>query len=253
MNKTQTLSPRPSIDEALVFLGMSDMDKAMGINALLRISKDDDLPLFFDEKLVLVSTSVKYGDQYDENGEFEDCLLIDPVDTQELCTGHILANFQLHISSNNSLDLIVNKIIHDDDSYYIYQDDGTHSEGVSIGYEKFYFDRNELIKYQTEYHSHFNERDKAKTNNSKSKGVLEERITAFKYWLVGHSGKSIHKQKDLQDCYKELKEPTKKEIWRRLNQMDSELFRSGEIDFNRAVSKVIEFTKGTGLSRTTDT
>lgn len=36
----------------------------------LKISNDDKLPLFFDKKLVLVPTSVKYGDQYDDDGEF---------------------------------------------------------------------------------------------------------------------------------------------------------------------------------------
>ena len=60
------LSHKPSIDEALEFLGMSNMDKAMGIQALLRISEIDALPLFFDETLTCVPTSIKYGDQYDD-------------------------------------------------------------------------------------------------------------------------------------------------------------------------------------------
>ena len=139
MNNTQTLSPRPSIEEALEFLGMSNMDKAMGIRALLRISEYENLPLYFDEPLICAPTSVKYGDQYDDDGEFLETLLIDPNDTRELWSEHILANFQLHMPSNDSFDLIVNTIIHDGVPYHVLLPNGTVSEGESIGYEKFYF------------------------------------------------------------------------------------------------------------------
>jgi hypothetical protein len=249
MDNTQTLSPQPSIDEALEFLGMSKMDKAMGITALLKISNDDGLPLFFDEKLVLVPTSVKYGDQYDDEGEFLESLLIDPDKTREFLSGHILANFQLHMTSNNSFDLIVNKIIRDDDSYYIYQDDGTPSEGVSIEYEKFYFERAELITYKTEYHSRFNERDIVKAGTSKPESVQAKRITAFKYWLVGNSEKSIHKREDLQACYNSLNAPSRSEIWRQLGLMDNELFAAGKDDFIKLMGSVILIKTGTSKGR----
>jgi hypothetical protein len=249
MDNTQTLSPQPSIDEALEFLGMSNMDKAMGVTALLKIINDDRLPLFFDEKLVLVPTSVKYGDQYDDDGEFLESFLIAPSDTRELWSGHLLANFQLHMTSNNSFELIVSTIIHDDDSYYIYQDDGTPSEGVSIEYEKFYFDRAELIKYKTEYHSHFNEHPKGKASTSSRESVQAKRTTAFKYWLVGNSGNSIHKPEDLQDCYAILGEPTKEGIWQSLCLMDNQLFNAGKDDFKKSMGSVIEFKTGTGKGR----
>jgi hypothetical protein len=249
MDNTQTLSPQPSIDEALEFLGMSNIDKAMGITALLKISNDDRLPLFFDEKLVLVPTSVKYGDQYDDDGQFLESFLIAPNDTRELWSGHILANFQLHMASNNSFTFVVSSIIHDDDSYYIYQDDGTPSEGVSIEYEKFYFERAELIKYKTEYHSHFSEHSKGKSKTSSRESILDKRITAFKYWLVGNSGKSIYKREDLQACYNSLSAPSRSEIWRRLGLMDNELFAAGKDDFIKTMGSVIFIKTGTSKGR----
>lgn len=253
MNNTQTLSLQSSIDEALAFLGMSDMDKAMGISALLRISEDDDLPLFFDEKLICVPTSVKYGDQYDEDGEFVDCLLIDPDETRELWSGHTLDNFQLHITADHSFNLVVSRIVHDDVSYHISQADGTISEGVSIGYEKFYFDRAELIKYKAEYTSHYSENPKVKGSPSKRESVEDKRTTAFKYWLVGNSGMSIHNDDDLQGCYENFGSPTKAEVWQRLNQMDNKLFAAGYDDFIRAMSTVIQFKQGTGNGRNAET
>ena len=75
MTDAQTLSPKPSIDEALEFLGMSNRDKAMEIQALLRISEFDSLPLMFDERLTCVPTSIKFGDQFDDEGEFVETLL----------------------------------------------------------------------------------------------------------------------------------------------------------------------------------
>jgi hypothetical protein len=248
MDNTQTLSPQPSIDEALEFLGMSKMDKAMGIKALLKISEDDELPLFFDEKLVCVPTSVNYGDQYDDDGEFLESFLIAPSDTRELWSGHLLANFQLHMTSNNSFELIVSTIIHDDVLHHLSLPDGTISEGVSIGYEKFYFERTELIKYKTEYHSHFNERDIVKAVTSKPESVQAKRITAFKYWLVGNSGKSIHKREDLQACYDSLKAPSSRsEIWRQLGLMDKQLFGSGKDDFIKLMGSVIRIKIGRNL------
>ena len=101
MDNTQILSPQPSIDEALEFLRMSQMDKAMGINTLLRTCEGDDLPLFFDEKLFCVPTSIKYGDQYDEEGEFLETFLIDREDEREFWSEHILDNFQLHMPSSH--------------------------------------------------------------------------------------------------------------------------------------------------------
>jgi len=249
MDNTQTLSPQPSIDEALEFLGMSKMDKAMGITALLKISNDDRLPLFFNEKLVLVPTSVKYGDQYDDEGEFLESLLIDPDKTREFWSGHILANFQLHMASDNSFTLVVSRIIHDGIPYHVSLPNGTISEGVSIGYEKFYFERAELITYKTEYHSHFSEHSKGKSKTSSRESILDKRITAFKYWLVGNSGKSIYKREDLQACYNSLNAPSRSEIWRRLGLMDNELFAAGKDDFIKTMGSVILIKTGTSIGR----
>jgi len=252
MDNTQALSPQTSIDEALAFLGMSGMDKATGIRALLRISEDESLPLFFDEKLVCVPTSVKYGDQYDEDGEFVDCLLIDPDDTQELWSGHTLANFQLHMTSNNSFDLIVSRIIHADVSYHIYQTDGTLSEGVSVGYEKFHFDRKSLIGYKDKYHSNLLDQAKPTKMRTKTVSITERRVYAFKIWLIGESGKSVNNETDLQSCYESIGSPTKPAIWDHLSQMDRTLFSSGKHDFIRAISTVIRFKQGTGTGRNTE-
>jgi hypothetical protein len=249
MGNTQILSPKPSIDEALNFLGMSGMDKAMAIQALLRISEDDDLWLFFDEPLICVPTSVKYGDQYDEEGDFVETLLIDRENEREFWSGHILDNFQLHMPSNNSFDLIVRRVIHDGISYHISQSDGTLSEGVSIGYEKFYFDREQLIDHKAGYTAYFSENQKSKELPAKKTGIQEQRITAFKYWLVGNSGKSIHDYGDLQSCYESLGEPTKTEVWKRLNLIDNKLFGPGKDDFIKAMGFVIQFKIGTSKGR----
>jgi hypothetical protein len=249
MGNTQILSPQPSIDEALEFLGMSNMDKGMGIGALLRISVDDNLPLFFDAKLICVPTSVRYGDQYDEEGDFVETLLIDRENEREFWSGHILDNFQLHMPSNNSFDLIVRRVIHDGISYHISQSDGTLSEGVSIGYEKLYFDREQLIDHKAGYTAHFSENQKSKELPAKKTGIQEQRITAFKYWLVGNSGKSIHDYGDLQSCYESLGEPTKTEVWKRLNLIDNKLFGPGKDDFIKAMGFVIQFKIGTSKGR----
>jgi hypothetical protein len=249
MDNTQILSPQPSIDEALEFLGMSSMEKAMGIQALLRISEFDALSLYFDEQLICVPTSVKYGDQYDEEGEFVETLLIGREDEREFWSEHILDSFQLHKPSDNSFDLVVRRIIHDGISYHISQSDGTLSEGVSIGYDKFYFDREELIEYKAGYTAHFSENQKSKELPTKKTGIQEQRITALKYWLVGNSGKSIHDYGDLQSCYESLGEPTKTEVWKRLNLMDNKLFGHGQDEFLKVMSSVIQVKQGTGKHR----
>jgi hypothetical protein len=250
MNNTQILSPKVFIDEALVFLGMASMDKAMRIKTLLRISELDGLSLFFDEPLFCVPTSVKYGDQYDSEGEYIETLKIDSADVKEFWSEHMLASFQLCKEPDSSLNIMVNRVVHDGAAYHIYQCNLTVSEGVLIGYEKFYFDRDELIKHKDEYSAHFSQSQQEKSLPSKKPlGITDQRITAFKYWLVGSSGKSVHKDEDLQACYIDLNEPTKKKVWERLHLMDNKLFASGEDDFIKAVGSIIKFTQGTGKNR----
>ena len=249
MSDTQILSPKPSIDEALEFLGMSGMEKAMAIQALLRISEDDGLTLFFNEPLTCVPTSIKYGDQFDDANEFIETLFIGPEDESEFWTGHILDSFQLYKSPVNAFDLIVHQVIHDGRKYYISQSDGTISEGVSIGYEKFYFDREQLIGFKADYSAHFSDSQTIKGASSKKSGVMDKRITTFKYWLVGSTGKSIHNPDDLQACYQELGCPTKDLVWDRLRLMDKKLFASNKPDFIKAVGNVIDFKPGTGKGR----
>lgn len=249
MTDAQTLSPKPTIDEALEFLGMSNRDKAMEIQALLRISEFDSLPLMFDERLTCVPTSIKYGDQYDEDGEFVKTLLIDPEDEREFWSGHILGSFHLYKSTDGGAFCVtVYRIIHDDIAYHISQPDGTISDGVSIGYEQLYFDRQQLIGYKAEYSAHFSEGQEVKDSPPKKPGVFEQRETAFKYWLVGNSGKSIHDRKDLQSCYQKLGEPTREKVWEGLLQMDNRLFARGDDDFFRH-QEIISFKEGTGKGR----
>ena len=249
MGNAQTLSPKPSIDEALKFFGMLNMDKAMGIQALLRISEIDALPLFFDEKLTCVPTSVKYGDQDDGDGGCVECILIDPKDEREFWSGHIIDTFHFYKSTGGAFCVTVNRIIHDDIAYHISQQDGTISDGVSIGYGKLYFDRQQLIDFKAEYSAHFSEGQEVKDSPSKKPGVIEQRKTAFKYWLVGNSGKSIHDRKDLQICYQKLGEPTRDKVWEGLQQMDKHLFASGKDDSMRVITDIVRFAQGTGKGR----
>jgi hypothetical protein len=250
MNNTQTLSPKVSIDEALVFLGMASMEKTMGIKALLRISELDGLPLFFDERLFCVPTFVQYGDQYDDEGEYTKTLEIDPKDVKEFWSEHMLASFKLYKAADNSLNILVNRIIHADTPYHIYQCDFTVSDGVSIAYEKFYFDRDDLIKYKDEYSANYCHNQQEKSSSPKKPpSIIHQRITAFKYWLIGNSGKSIHNAKDLQSSYEKLNEPTKKQVWDKLSLMDSKLFSTGKDDFLKAMSNVITFKQGTSKGR----
>ena len=120
---------------------------------------------------------------------------------------------------------------------------------MSIGYEKLYFDRQQLIDYKAEYSAHFSESQKAKDSPAKQAGVLEQRKTAFKYWLVGNSGKSIYKREDLQSCYESRGGLTREEVWKRLQLMDGQLFARGMDDFLKAMAHVIQFKKGTGKDR----
>jgi hypothetical protein len=249
MGNSQILSSKPSIDEAFKFFGMSGMDKAMAIQALLRISEDDDLSLFFDEPLICVPTSVKYGDQYDEEGNFVETLLIYSENEREFWSEHLLDTFHLHMPSDNSFDLVVCRVIHDGISYHISQSDGTLSEGVSIGYEKFYFDREQLIDHKAGYTAHFSENQKSKELPARKTGIQEQRITAFKYWLVGNSGMSIHSHEDLQRCYVALGEPTRDKIMKQLLLMDNKLFGHGQDEFLKAMSSVIQVKQGTGKHR----
>ena len=251
MDSSQTLSPKPSIDEALLFLGMSDMEKIMAIHALLRITEYDVLPLFFDEHLTCVPTSIKYGDQYDEENEYVETLLINPNDERELMSGQIHNSFYLRQSTDNKFYILVSKLIHDGIEYYISHGDGTIREYVTIDYEKFYFDRKELVKYKNEYSAHFSEKPSSNTDRSKKASLPEQRITALKYWLVGNSGKSIHNSEDLQSCYEALNTPTREEVWEALQLMDSKLFSSGYDDFKSAAGKVVQFKLGTGKGRNT--
>jgi len=249
MDSSQTLSPKPSIDEALLFLGMSNMEKAMAIQALLRISELDYLPLFFDEHLTCVPTSIKYGDQFDENNEFKECLLVNPKDERELISGQTLDSFHLHQSRDNNFYILVSRLIHDDIEYCISRGDGTISEYIDIDYEKFYFNRKELIKYKNEYSTHFSEKPNSNAGQSNRPSKHEQRITAFKYWLIGNSGKSIHKRDDLQSCYITRGELTRAKIWERLNKMDHELFSAGKDNFYTDMRTVIDLKSGTGKNR----
>jgi hypothetical protein len=253
MNNTQTLSPKVSIDEALVFLGMASMDKAMGIEALLRISELDALPLFFDEQLLCVPTSVKYGDQYDDEGEYIKTFKIDSKYIKESWSEHMLASFKLCKAADNSFNIMVDRIIHAGIAYHIYQCEVTVSDGVLIAYEKFYFNRDDLIKYKDEYSAHYIQSQQEKSlRPKKPPSIVDQRIAAFKYWLVGNSGKSIHNAEDLQSSYEQLNEPTKNQVWDNLSLMDNKLFCSGKDDFLKAIGNVIDFKQGTSKGRVID-
>ena len=249
MDNPQILSAKPSIDEAIKFLGLSGMDKAMAIQTLLRLSEHDDLPLFFDQLLTCVPTSIKHGDQYDDKYEFVETLFIDSEDEREFWAGHILDSFQLWIPSENTYELVVSQIIRDGDQYYISQSDGTISEGVSIGYEKFYFNREQLIDFKADYHAHFSTSQNGKKTPSKGVSVIDERVVAFKYWLVGNSGRSIHNLDDLKSCYEDMKYPIKDQVWKQLKKMDHILFSGKGSDSMKAIAKVIDFKLGTSTGR----
>ena len=249
MGSSQILSPKASIDEALEFLGMSNMDKAMGIQALLRISEFEALPLFFDQHLTCVPASMKYGDQFDEYGKYVETRLVNPKDERKFWSMHIPYFYLLSESKDNTLIFNIGGVIHDGIEYNICEGNRRVAGYISIGYEKFYFDRVQLINFKTEYSARFSESQKMKDSPSKKAGVLELRKTAFKYWLVGNSGKSIHKREDLQSCYESRREPTREEVWQRLYLMDNKLFGPGKDDFIKAMGSVIQFTKGTSKGR----
>ena len=249
MDNTQILSPKPSIDEALEFLGMSNMDKAMGIQALLRISEFEALPLFFDQHLTCVPASMKYGDQFDEYGKYVETRLVNPKDERKFWSKHIPYFYLLSESKDNTLIFNIGGVIHDGIEYNICEGNRRVAGYISIGYEKFYFDREQLINFKTEYSARFSEGQEVKDSSSNKTGVLEQRIYAFKYWLVGNSGKSIHEKDDLQNCYKNLGEPTRDKVWEGLQQMDNRLFACGKADFKRAMADVVRFTQGTGKGR----
>lgn len=251
MTNSQTLSLKPSIDEALRFLGMDGIDKAKGIQALLRISEIDCLPLFFDQLLTCVPTSIRYGDQYDDEYEFTETVFVNPEDEREFLSGHILDSFNFWEYPEGTLTITVSRVIHDDIAYFISYPDGTLSEGESVGYEKFYFDRNQLIQYKNEYSAALiqDKVEQRQSTVSKSPSIVEQRVMAFKYWLVGNSGKSIHNPTDLQVRYEEMESPTKHQVWSQLQLMDKTLFASGRDDSLKAMSKVVQFKIGTGKNR----
>ncbi len=249
MANSQILSPKPSIDEALEFLGMASMDKAMGIQALLRISEYDGLQLFFDELLTCVPASTRYGDQYDDEGGFTETVLIKPEDEREFLSEHILDSFRLWKSPDGIISILVSRVIHDGIAYHVSHGDGTISEGEDIGYEKFYFDRNQLIDFKRTYQDGLSQSDNGQSNSSKKPSIMDQRITAFKYWLVGNSGRSIHNANDLQYCYETLGSPTKGQVLGQLQLMDRDLFSHGKDDFKKVMGKVIQFKVGTGKDR----
>jgi len=249
MSNVQVLSPKPSIDEALVFLGMSQMDKVMGIQALLRITDNDKLPLFFNKRLICVPASMNYGNQYDENGEHEETLFVDPEDEIQFLCNHIPYMYILTESTDNTLIISIGGVIHDGIVYDICKGNGRILDYLSIKYEIFYFDREQLINFKTEYSTHFSQSKKVNDAPSKPAKISEQRITAFKYWLVGNSGMSIHDPDELQSCYEKLKSPTRDQVWSRLQKMDKSLFASGQDEFNTAMGKVIQFKTGTGKGR----
>jgi hypothetical protein len=250
MNDSQILSPKPSIDEALAFLGMSNMEKSMAIKALLRIVEDDPLSLFFDEHLTCVPTSIKYGNQYDEDNGVIECLLIDPKDQVELRSGQISGSSYLyHSTTDNNFYILVTELVYNGIEYYISQGDGTIADYIEIGYEKFYFDREELIKYKGEYSAYFYEKPSSKAAHSKKPSLPEQRINAFKYWLIGNSGKSIHNTEDLQSCYEAHGILTREEIWGRLQLMDNKLFSAGKDEFKKVMKTVVQLKVGTGKDR----
>jgi len=249
MNSFQILSPRPSIDEALEFLGMSNMDKVMAIEALLRITRDDDLPLYFDKKLTCVPESMKYGDQFDEYGKYVETRFVNPEDEREFWSKHIPYFYILFESTGQAFSIYVGGVIHDGIVYNICAGNRRVAGYISIEYDQFYFDREQLITFKAEYAAHFSAKQPVNEIYSNKEGIQEQRITAFKYWLVGNSGKSIHNDDDLQDCYQKLGSPTREQVISRLLQMDKGLFTQGKDDFKKAMSKVIQFKTGTGKDR----
>ena len=249
MTNAQILSPRPSIDEALEFLGMSNMDKVMAIEALLKITRDDNLPLFFDKSLTCVPVSLNYGDQFDEYGKYVETRFVNREDEREFWSMHIPYFYHLAESADQTFHINLGGVIHDGIVYDICIGNRRVAAYISIEYEKFYFVRDQLIDFKTGYTTRFFETQVKNDKFSKRPSMLELRKTAFKYWLVGNSGKSIHSNDELQACYVALGEPTKRDVWKRLQAMDSELFRSGKDDFLKAASSVIQFKQGTGKAR----
>lgn len=224
---------------------MSNMDKVMAIEALLRITRDDDLPLFFNKSLTCVPASMNYGDQFDEYGKYVETRFVNPKDERKFSSTHIPYFYLLFESTDQTFVINVGGVIHDGIVYGICEGNGRVAGYISIEYENFYFDREQLINFKTEYAARFSESQKVKNSPSKKPSVVEQRETAFKYWLVGNSGKSIHDRKDLQSCYKSRGELTRDKVWERLQLMDNQLFASGKDNFKRDMANIVRFAQGT--------
>lgn len=77
---------------------------------------------------------------------------------------------------------------------------------------------------------------------------IQQRILAFKFWLVStaseRSPNTSVSVDTLQECYEIIGSPTRDEVWDKLNKIDKKLFRSGKDDFLKAAAKEIEFQTG---------
>ncbi len=153
-----------------------------------------------------------------------------------------------NLSKQSYKEFTINRVLHKSNEYFISLK-GNHDIGVQIHIEDLFGKRDEIFSFKLKNLNSEISAESQTTSKTKKINILDERIEAFKYWLISNSGKSIHQNNDLQQCYESKGSPTRDEIWNRLQKMDNKLFSSGYDDFIKEIGKVINLKKGTGKSR----
>lgn len=238
----EVLPPKIYMETLADELGLSELKKVKAFQTLLEYKESDDLNLYFDQDV--------FGKKSDEE------ILQHHIDDPNL---YLTDSSLSVISGSKCIGRIDVKLIDDGESLCVgalsFSQNGTHYYVVYQGdpfplyYSDIYVLRDEYLDFRTRMTSYKSDKQKTNTNHSKRPSKPEQRITAFKYWLVGNSGKSIHSDEDLQSCYKDLGEPTRDKIWECLQQSNIKLFSSGKDDFKKAIGKVVPFKTGTGKNR----
>ena len=221
------LSDKIFIDEAIELLEYQNKSKGYVVESLIN---EQDITTYFDIN-VTATLSTGYDMQpINQDGDELPHVNGEPPIVIEGPDKKIL---EAIVNVGNTIS--VNMFEHGGELYCGADYDGTILRPIDISFEHIYFAKSEIQMHH-----------KLPT---KKAGIQEQRINAFKYWLVGNSGRSIHDEVHLQLCYEELGSPTKNKVMEKLVLMNHKLFQSGQDDFGKAMGFVIQFKQGTGKHR----
>lgn len=134
------------------------------------------------------------------------------------------------------------------DEPHYYSDHLGTMDTVSVDVDRLSFYRQDIESVVSQKKDDIEVHDNPAKEDSVDIPIIQQRIIAFRFWLVSTAIEksptqsiSVH---TLQECYEIINSPTRDEVWDKLNKIDKKLFRAGKDDFFKAAAKEVEFQTG---------